>query len=256
MKIKQFTKYLNNIIPEPPYATIILGSGLGSLPSIMNDKITIPYSSIPDFPLPSTLGHKGEWIFGYINNKPILCANGRFHYYEGFTLNKVALPITISKSLNTQIIIITNSAGCLNKNWDLGDIMYINGYIDYTFLNNNQIPINVPIKINPSKYHTMKKAASNLKINLREGIYTWTLGPTYETAAEIEDIIKLHGSAVGMSTVPEIKKAIELDIEIMCFSCLTNYGAGLHPEKLTHQSVLEISNKTNKQFSKFIQEII
>ena len=243
-------------LPEPPHSAVILGSGLGYFTENLQDTIHIPYANIPSYPCTSTKGHDGEWIFGYIDKKPIICASGRFHYYEGFSMEEVTLPVSIVNSLDCQLLIITNSAGCLKKEWELGNLMLITGYLDYTFRENSDPPEIVPFNLNAKNLNKVREISSDLNILLKEGIITWTLGPSYETPAEIQDIISLGGNAVGMSTVPEIMKAQELGLEMIGISCLTNYGAGMNGSILSHEEVLEITTQVHQKFSRLLREIV
>jgi len=242
-------------LPELPQSAVILGSGLGKFIDSLDKPIVIPYSEIPDYPCSTVSGHKGEWVFGYIHNKPVICASGRFHYYEGFNLDEITLPISVIHSLGCNNVIITNAAGCLKKEWQVGDLMIISGYLDYTFRNGTDIPPIVLLKADQIN-KKIKSIATELNISLREGIYTWALGPSYETPAEIQEIISLNGNAVGMSTVPEIRKAIELGMNVVGISCLTNYGSGMEGSVLSHEDVLENSNLANKEFSRLLIEIV
>lgn len=256
MNLDKSAKFLCDRIPEKPICTIILGSGLGQITEKLENKIIFPYKNIPYYPSSSVSGHKGEWVFGYINEKPILCASGRFHYYEKYSIEEIASPIFITDQLKCKNVIITNSAGCLNTDWNLGDFMFIEGYLDYTF-QNNYLDKDIVYFSNIAKYYEkLNVYVKNIGIDLRKGVYTWTLGPNYETGAEIQDIIKLGGSAVGMSSVPEMMKAYNLGITPIGISCLTNYGAGLQNDILTHNAVLDISQKANDKFHDLIQIII
>ena len=141
MNLQSITSHLMNKFPEAPQSAVILGSGLGGCVDSMKKRLSIPYSDIPEYPCSTVSGHDGKWIFGYINNKPILCSSGRFHYYEDFSMKEVTLPISVIHSLGCQLLIITNAAGCLKKEWETGDFMLINGYLDYTFKGNSDPPI-------------------------------------------------------------------------------------------------------------------
>jgi len=256
MNMKKTLDFIQNKLPKSPQSAVIIGSGLGGFISQLRDTIHIPYADIPNFPESSVSGHVGEWVFGYINEKPIICANGRFHYYEGFSLDQVTLTVSISHGLGCSNLFITNAAGCLVQEWNLGDLMLIQGYLDYTFIKNSNSPSIVHLEQDSTFLSKLKKIALENDINLREGIYTWTLGPTYETSAEIDDIISLGGTAVGMSTAPELMKAQELKLNVIGISCLTNYGSGLQDETLTHEAVLETSSKIQNKFSEFMKRII
>ena len=171
-------------------------------------------------------------------------------------MGDVTLPISTIHALGCTSVIITNSSGCLKKEWRIGDFMLIQGYLDYTFSLKSETPKIVTFEKDKQKYREIHSAASAMGLELREGIYTWTLGPSYETPAEIEDIISLGGNAVGMSTVPEIMKSLELGLEITAIACLTNYGAGMHDKKLSHKDVLKTSGSFNKEFSRLLVEIV
>ena len=253
--IQSAVDFILNKLPEPPHSALILGSGLGHFTSKLKDPIKIPYANILHYPNSSVSGHANEWIFGYIYNKPIICASGRFHYYEGYSMEEVALPVSVANSLCCRQLFITNSAGCLKKEWNLGELMLITGYLDYTFRENSDLPDIVLFDRNIKNHHKIKYKASELGIALNEGIYTWTLGPSYETSAEIQDIIILGGHAVGMSTVPEMMKAEELGLEVIGISCLTNYGTGLSDSILYHKDVIENARKVQGQFSSLLREI-
>ena len=255
MNYKLIKEKIFSIIPEKPAVGIILGSGLGLFTSMMEKRISIPYSSISNFPQTSTTGHAGEWVFGYVNQKPIIVANGRFHYYEGFSLNQVTSTVSTIFELGCNNLIITNAAGCLNLKWNIGEFMLIKGYLDYTFRNSSElseIKLFNRIKLQKNIIKTIKEN----DIKLHEGIYAWTLGPSYETHAEIQDLISNGISAVGMSTVPELMMAEKLKMNIIGISCLTNYGAGLLKKPLTHKEILNVTNASKNNFLFIMNEIL
>jgi len=256
MNINTIYDHIIDKLPEKPQTAVILGSGLGKFVSSMDGRTTIPYADISYYPRSTVSGHAGEWVFGYIKDKPIICASGRFHYYEGFSMEEITLPVSVIHALGCRQIIITNAAGCLKKDWQIGDLMLIRGYLDYTFSLKKNKPEIVNIEMSDKKLNQIRRVASELGLQLREGIYTWSLGPSYETPAEIQDIISLGGNAAGMSTVPEMMKAQELGLEIVGVSCLTNYGAGMDGATLSHSDVLETSHRANAVFSSLISEIV
>ena len=248
--------FISNNLPELPHSAVILGSGLGEFTTKLQDPIQIQYADIPHYPSSSVSGHMEEWVFGYIDEKPIICASGRFHYYEGFSMEEITLPVSVANSLGCRLLIITNAAGCLKKEWDLGNLMLMMGYIDYTFRENSDPPKIVSFDRDTKNQKRIREIASDLDILLKEGIYTWVLGPSYETPAEIQDIISLGGHAVGMSTVPEIMKAAKLGLEVIAISCLTNYGAGMEGCILSHEEVLEITSWVHEKFSSLLLKIV
>jgi len=253
---KEVADFILNKLPESPHTAVILGSGLGKFTTTLRCPLQISYTDILHYPRSSIMGHAGEWVFGYINEKPIICASGRFHYYEGFQMEEVTLPVHVANSLGCQLLITTNAAGCLKKEWELGKLMLITGYIDYSFRKNSDPPSIVSFNSNTNNKHKVRQIATDLGIVLYEGIYTWALGPSYETPAEIQDIRSIGGHVVGMSTVPEMMKADELGLEVIGISYLTNYAAGMTDDIFSHKDVLEITRKNHKQLSNLLQNIV
>ncbi len=258
LMIGDITEHILNILPEAPEAAIILGSGLANFSTHLTGEITIPYADIPGYPQPSVSGHVGEFVFGYVGRTSVFCARGRFHYYEGHALETVTLPIKIFSAIGCKTVIITNAAGCLRRQWNLGDLMVITAHLDFTFRNSSKDPL----VLAGNGYHDIKltdialMVAEKNKLPLRRGVYCWTLGPTYETPAEINKIARLGGDAVGMSTVPEIQAASQLGLKILGISCLTNYAAGISPEPLSHTEVLETTDRVKQSFANLLIGIL
>ena len=182
------------------------------------------------------------FIYGYINEVPILCAQGRFHYYEGHSFEKVGAIIKIFNYYKPNNIIITNSSGCLRLDWEIGSFMLVEKFIDFSF-----------IESNTPKFYNLK---NELSLDIYRGTYTYTIGPTYETEAEIQEIISLGGDAVGMSTFPEYLMCKKLNINPIIVSCLTNYGAGLVNKKVLHKDVLKNAEDVKADFNLLIKKII
>ena len=249
-------KYMQGKLPEIPKFAIVLGSGLSSLTDDLTETQIIPFSAIPDYPKITVSGHKGEFIFGYLDGVPVLCASGRFHFYEGLSLSEITVPIRLISALDIPNLIITNSAGCVNLNWNKGDIMLIVGHLDFTFKDRNpKIDYNESI-YKEDNHQLARGVATELGLKLREGIYTWTLGPSYETPAEILMIRELGGDAVGMSTLPEILEAGRQNLNMWGFTCFTNYAAGIEKGALTHSEVLSNAEYFKGYFKEFISRLI
>tara|TARA_Y100000994_G_scaffold249308_1_gene260281 strand:- start:3486 stop:4283 length:798 start_codon:yes stop_codon:yes gene_type:complete len=253
MKIDKIYKYLKSFSNINPKVCIMLGSGLNALTDYIDDIVNIPYNQIDGFMDTGVKGHKGEFIFGYINQVPVLCAKGRFHYYEGYDFNTVSSIIDIFSLFNPSLSIITNSSGCLNTKWEIGNFMIANEFLDFSFMNSCNIERHLTQK--NQFYKNAKKIAYNNKIKLYEGTYTYTMGPSYETPSEIKRIAELGGSAVGMSTFPEFLKCEKLKLDSIFISCLTNYGAGINDDAITHDDVLINAEKAKNKFCKLIYEI-
>ena len=178
---KEIIKQIDTIISESPKICIILGSGLDGLIDSIDNKKTIPYSQINGFITTSVQGHVGQFIYGYIDGIPILCAQGRFHYYEGYSFETVGIIIKIFNHYKPNNMIITNSSGCLRLDWEIGSFMLVKKFIDFSFIESNT----------PKIY----KLNHDLDLNIYSGTYTYTIGPTYETESEIQEIISLGGDA-------------------------------------------------------------
>jgi len=239
---KEIIKQIDTIISESPKICIILGSGLDGLIDSIYNKKTIPYSQIDGFITTSVQGHVGQFIYGYIDGIPILCAQGRFHYYEGYSFETVGIIIKIFNHYKPNNIIITNSSGCLRLDWEIGSFMLVKKFIDFSFIESNT----------PKIY----KLNHDLDLNIYSGTYTYTIGPTYETESEIQEIISLGGDAVGMSTFPEYLMCKKLNINPIIVSCLTNYGAGLVNKKVLHKDVLKNAEDVKADFNLLIKKII
>jgi purine-nucleoside phosphorylase len=233
---------------------VILGSGLGSLADALNEKVSISYNDIESFPVSTVSGHNSDFVSGFYDNNQLLLARGRFHFYEGFDLNTITLPVKVFNQLGVKNIIITNSSGSMNIKNAPGTLMIINGHYDCTFIEGSSMPI---LKEGEEYYNSImikkaKKEAAMNSIKLLEGKYCWTMGPAYETPAEIKFLSKLGGDAVGMSTVPEIEYAKKLNMNILVISALTNFAAGIKDTILTHEDVLVNAKKIGQDFAKIL----
>ena len=252
--MKKIIQYIKDTITSPIDVAIIAGSGLSGIQNILDKQINICYSDIPNYFNTTVKGHDGQFIFGNYNNKNILIASGRFHYYEGLSIEQVGLPIQIFNHLGCKQVIITNSSGCLVSHWNLGDIMIVDGHYDFTFRHG----IHNPELIKGTDYYNSELINLTLKSNpeLRLGKYGWVLGPVYETKAEIENMMNHGVQAVGMSTIPEVIMAHKLGINILVLALMSNYAVGLTKEELTHESVLVNSKKYNENFQLLLTSIL
>ena len=233
---------------------VILGSGLGSIADVLHEKVSISYNDIESFPVSTVSGHNSDFVSGLYDKNQLLLARGRFHYYEGFDLNTITLPVKVFNQLGVKNIIITNSSGSMNIKNAPGTLMIINGHYDCTFIEGSSMPL---LKEGEGYYNSImikkaKKAAAMNSIKLLHGKYCWTMGPAYETPAEIKFLSKLGGDAVGMSTVPEIEYAKKLNMNILVISALTNFAAGLKDTILTHEDVLVNAKKIGQDFAKLL----
>ncbi len=256
---------IKSIVDRKPSIGLILGSGLGEFAETLDDRVSIPTSSIEGYPTISVEGHAGELVFGKLigkdgMKKDILAFKGRLHFYESGDLSEAVLPIRVARELGIRRLIITNAAGGMNPLFSAGDLMLIRDFINTTF-ENPLLTIDTKYRQNNDFHESylsdllIQKALSvarELRISLRQGTYCWVKGPSYETAAEIQMLRRMGGDAVGMSTVPEIIVASHLGIECVVISCITNMATGLSMKKLSHNEVTETAKRVRKHFSELI----
>lgn len=230
-KIKTAVEYIRSIIPGiKPLAGIVLGSGLGKLGDIIQDALVIPYKEIPGFSISTAIGHKGNLIYGRLGGQPVIAMQGRFHYYEGYPMEQVVLPIRVMALLGIKYLFVSNAAGGVNFKYKVGDLMLITDHIN--LLPNPLIGKNIeelgprfPDMTRPYDKRLiamMDKIASKLEIKLHHGVYLGSTGPTYETPAEYRFYRSAGADAVGMSTIPEVIAARHMDIPVMGISVITN----------------------------------
>lgn len=243
---------------------VVLGSGLSGFTCGL-EGIKIKYSDIPNFKTSNVLGHKGELLFCKIGNKNCAIMQGRFHYYEGNSLQECVFPIYALKMLGAKYIFITNAAGAINLTYDTGDIVLINDHIN--FIGNNPL-----IGKNDDEFGTRfpdmsdvynqnlrdiaKNCSGELNINIKEGVYLATSGPSYETKAEIKMFRTLGADVVGMSSVPEAIVSNYLNIKTIAFSLVTNKAAGIDNSNLDHNEVIQIGKTSGLKLSTLIKKII
>ena len=255
--MQKIIDYIKDRFLYTPRIGVVLGSGLDAFSNELESKVHIKYNEIPNFRKTSIKGHKGEFVLGKLYNEYIVCANGRFHYYEGYEYNDVATIIDVFKTLGCECVIMTNASGCVIKEWNVGDLMLINGHLDYSFIQSSQNPSIIrDERYGPELLNKVKKLADDLNIILREGIYTWTTGPSYETPAEVRDIKALGGHCVGMSGLPEIERIHNLKMKMIGLCCLTNYASGMSGEELTHKEVVQTAQNSQKQLIRMLNAII
>ncbi|WP_297423129.1 purine-nucleoside phosphorylase [Clostridium sp.] len=264
-KIMESVEYIRGKINKEPKIAIILGSGLGDLVNEVNEAEEIQYKDIPNFPVSTVKGHEGKLVFGKISNVEVLLMQGRFHYYEGYTMKEVTYPVFAMKKLGIEKIIITNACGGINKNFEPGTLMLINDFINL-FGDNPLIGVNderlgprFTDMSEPYKKELISKAkkiGNELGIKYAEGVYAGFMGPYYETAAEIVMIGRMGADAVGMSTVPETIAANYLGIDVLGIACVTNMATGIQKVKHSHERVVETAKKISIDLCKWVARII
>lgn len=243
---------------------LILGSGLGELGEEVEQPIAIPYETIPHFPVSTVVGHAGQLVYGTLGGQMVLAMQGRFHYYEGYSLEEVTFPVRVMKELGIHSVVVTNAAGGVNTSFEPGDLMMITDQINFTGVN----PLHGPNDENlgprfadmshayDAEYQEMvRKVAQEQGIALQEGVYMGFSGPTYETPAEIRMARTFGADAVGMSTVPEVIVANHGGLRVMGVSCITNLAAGMQAN-LNHEEVVETTTRVKETFKSFVKAIL
>jgi len=263
--IRKAASFITARINEVPDTAIVLGSGLGSLADKMQDKIEITYPEIPHFPVSTVIGHAGKLIYGKLEGKLIICLAGRFHYYEGYSMKEIAFYVRVLKVLGIKKLILTNAAGGVNEGFAPGDLMLISDHIkffDDSPLRGKNFDLFGPRFNDMSAVYSeelinlAKSVANEHEILVKEGVYAFMPGPSYETPAEIRMLRVLGADAVGMSTVPEVITAAHCGMEIIAISCITNMAAGILKQKLSHEEVFETAKATEEKFTKLIKGIL
>lgn len=264
-KVQNSAEFIKSRTKHNPTIGIILGSGLGALVDLIEDKEIIPYKEIPGFPVGSLAGHAGELVLGKLGGQTVICMSGRFHYYEGFTMKEVTYPVFVMKMLGVENLIVTNACGAINKEFKPGDLMIITDYINILGVNpligpnDERFGPRFPDMSEAYSKELIAKAenvADNLGIDYKHGVYALFNGPCYETAAEIRAFAAMGADTVGMSTVPETTVANYLGIKVFGLSCITNMATGIATVKHSHEEVLKTANEASEKLCRWVKELI
>lgn len=248
-----------------PEVALILGSGLGDFADGIQIEQTIDYSEIEGFPVSTVKGHKGRFVFGYVENTPVVIMQGRVHYYEGYTMSDVVLPTRLMGMLGAKKILLTNAAGGCNPAYKPGDFMMITDHITTAVPspligpNIEELGVRFPdmSEVYSKKLQDIiRKSAKDCGIPLQEGVYVQLTGPNYETPAEIRMVRSWGADAVGMSTACEAMAARHMGMEVCGISCITNMAAGVSDAKLNHAEVQETADRVAKDFEKLVTDVI
>lgn len=248
-----------------PKVAIVLGSGLGDYAEQIRVVTELPYSEIEGFPVSTVPGHAGRFIFGYIDEIPVVCMKGRVHYYEGYPISDVVLPIRLMKLLGAEILFLTNAAGGINTSFHAGDLMMIKDHIAVfapnPLIGENIDELGVRFPDMSTVYDRelqkiITKVAKDNHIFLQEGVYVQLTGPSYESPAEIRMLRGMGVDAVGMSTVVEAIAANHMGMRICGISCISNLAAGMTANPLTHQEVQEAADMAAPNFKKLVTEAV
>ena len=263
-KIQETAEFLKGKMTTVPQTAIILGTGLGSLVNEITDKYEIEYKDIPNFPLSTVEGHSGKLIFGKLGKKEVMAMQGRFHFYEGYSMKEVTFPIRVMRELGIKTLFVSNAAGGMNPDFIIGDLMIINDHINF-FPEHPLRGKNIPYG---DRFPDMSKAydkdlismakviAEEKGIRIVEGVYLGTQGPTFETPAEYRMFHRMGADAVGMSTVPEVIVARHCGIKVFGISVITDLGVEGIIVECSHEEVQKAADEAQPKMTTIFREII
>jgi purine-nucleoside phosphorylase len=263
-RIQETADFLKSKMHTHPETAIILGTGLGSLANEITDKYEIGYETIPNFPVSTVEGHSGKLIFGKLGNKDIMAMQGRFHFYEGYSMKEVTFPIRVMRELGIKTLFVSNAAGGMNPAFEIGDLMIITDHINFFPehpLRGKNIPYGPRFPDMSEAYNQalIRKAdeiACEKGIKVQHGIYIGTQGPTYETPAEYKMFRILGADAVGMSTVPEVIVANHCGIQVFGISVITDLGVEGKIVEVTHEDVQKAADAAQPLMTTIMRELI
>lgn len=247
-----------------PEIALVLGSGLGGYADGIKQVAAVDYSDIADFPISTVMGHRGRFVFGYVEDVPVVVMQGRVHYYEGYKMEDVVLPTRLMKLMGAKVLFLTNAAGGINFSFEAGDLMLINDHICMApspLIGENLEELgprfpDMSEVYNKKLRNIVKHTARKLDIALREGVYIQLTGPSYETPAEIRMARTMGADAVGMSTGCEAIAANHAGMKVVGISCISNLAAGVSNKPLSHAEVQETADRTAPLFRKLVTDSI
>lgn len=264
-KVKLCYESIKERIPFVPKAALVLGSGLGNYADGFIPEESIQYQEIKGFPVSTVPGHKGRFLFTHVEGVPVVMMQGRVHYYEGYPMSDVVLPIRLMKQMGAEVLILTNAAGGVNPDFSAGDIMLITDQISCFVpspligANNEEAGSRFPDMshiYDEDLQQLIRDSAAELKISLQEGVYLQLTGPAYESPAEIKMCRFLGAQAVGMSTACEAVAANHIGFRICGISCISNLASGMTNQPLSHKEVQEAADRTAPLFQALVTDVM
>lgn len=265
IKLETCLESIRNKIPFVPQVALVLGSGLGAFGDQVEIEAVIPYEEIQGFPVSTAPGHVGRFLFGTVNGVKIVVMQGRVHLYEGYSAQDVVLPIRLMGRMGAKVLLLTNAAGGLDFTMEPGDFMIlrdqISCFVPSPLIGKNADDLGVRFPDMSKIYDdalaaTIRTAAADLGISIKEGVYCQLTGPQYETPAEIRMLRTLGANAVGMSTAIEAVAARHMGMRVAGISCISNMAAGMKNQPLTSEEVEETAGRSGKKFTVLVAEVI
>ncbi|MCA1030605.1 purine-nucleoside phosphorylase [Bacillus timonensis] len=265
IKMDEAVSFITSQITVKPTIGLILGSGLGDLAEEIVNAVKIDYHLIPHFPASTVEGHAGKLVIGELEGKFVVAMQGRFHAYEGYSMQEVTFPVRVMKGLGIESIVVTNACGGMNPTFTAGDLMLIEDHINLTSANpligENESTLGPRFPDMSRAYDTdfrelFREVANRNSIKIQSGVYASITGPTYMTPAELIMVRHLGADTIGMSTVPEVIVANHMGMKVLGVSCITDMAIGEDLEPLTHEQVVEVANRTKPTFIRLIKEFI
>ncbi|MDR0973466.1 MAG: purine-nucleoside phosphorylase [Prevotellaceae bacterium] len=262
-KIQETAEFLKGKMHTTPKTAIILGTGLGSLADEITNKTEILYADIPHFPLSTVEGHSGKLLFGKLGDKDVVAMQGRFHFYEGYSMKEVTFPVRVMKELGIQRLFVSNAAGGMNPEFRIGELMIIRDHINFfpehplrgRNLYGDRFP-DMSEAYDAALIRQAKQIAAEKNIRVKDGIYIGTQGPTFETPSEYRMFRYFGADAVGMSTVPEVIVARHCGIKVFGMSVITDLGVEGIVEKVSHEEVQKAANAAQPLMTTIMRELI
>jgi purine-nucleoside phosphorylase len=263
-KINETTAYIKQQFEKQPEIGIILGTGLGELVNEIEVEKAIPYEEIPNFPVSTVHGHKGRLIFGKLSGRNIVAMQGRFHYYEGYTMQEVTFPVRVMQQLGIQLLIVSNASGGLKEEFEVGDLMLISDHINLMpnpliGKNDERVGTRFPDMSDAYDHRILQmahKVARKSGIKVHEGIYAAVTGPTFETPAEYNYIHVIGAHAVGMSTVPEVIVARHMKLPVFAVSVISDLGVKGKIVQISHEEVIDAAAAAQPKMTLLIKELL
>ncbi|HET7521695.1 MAG TPA: purine-nucleoside phosphorylase [Bacillales bacterium] len=264
-KMKEAVNAIQKRANTAPKTGLILGSGLGDLAEEIENAVKIKYEEIPHFPVSTVAGHAGQLVIGKLHDVPVVAMQGRFHFYEGYSMHEVTFPVRVMKGLGVDTLVVTNACGGMNSDFQAGDLMIIEDHLNMTGTNpligandetlGPRFP-DMSRAYDPDMIQLAENEAERLGITVQKGVYAGISGPSFMTPAELKMLRTLGADAVGMSTVPETIVANHAGIKVLGISCVTDMAIAEDLEPLTHEQVVATADRTKPKFIKLVKAVV